>query len=41
MICRENNVDKKQYEAATKEPYSFLYIDKPKKRVLKTFDENI
>ena len=41
MICRENNVDKKQYEVATKEPYSFLYIDKPKKRVLKNFHENI
>ena len=41
MVCREVNVDKNQYEAATREPYSFLYIDKPKKRVLKNFDEDI
>ena len=41
MFCREVNVDKNQYEAATREPYSFLYIDKPKKRVLKNFDEDI
>ena len=41
MFCREVNVDKNQYKAATREPYSFLYIDKPKKRVLKNFDEDI
>ena len=41
MFCREVNVDKNQYEAATREPYSFLYIDKPKKRVLKNFDEDL
>ena len=41
MFCREVNVDKNQYEAAIKEPYSFLYIDKPMKRVLKNFDEDL
>ena len=30
-ISSESGVDKTQYRAATKEPYSFLYIDKPKK----------
>ena len=41
MFCREVNVDKDQYKAATREPYSFLYIDKPKKKVLKNLNEDI
>ena len=27
LICRENGVPKESYEKATKEPYSFIYID--------------
>ena len=37
MISRELNVTKKQYENATNKPYSFLYVDKPKKIVKKNF----
>ena len=33
----ELGVDKEMYKAATKEPYSFLYVDKPKKRIAKNF----
>ena len=38
-MCSENNADKKKYREATKEPYSFLYVDKPKKRLARNFDE--
>ena len=31
MICRENNVGKEQYKRATKNPFSFLFIDKSRK----------
>jgi len=31
LLCRENNVDKKLYEKAANNPYSFLYVDKPRK----------
>ena len=41
LICRENNVSKQLYEKATGDPYSFIYIDKSKKRVKKNFDEKI
>ena len=41
MISRELNVTKNQYENATKNPYSFLYVDKPKKIVKKNFYGNI
>ena len=41
LICRENNVSKQLYEKATGDPFSFIYIDKPKKRVKKNFDEKI
>ena len=40
-ISSELGVDKKVYKAATREPYKFLYVDKPKKRVAKNFDEVI
>ena len=33
MISRELNVTKDQYIKATKQPYSFLYVDKPMKTV--------
>lgn len=41
MICRELNISKPEYEKATKNPYSFLYIDKPRKLKTKNFDEKI
>ena len=41
LICRENDVSKQLYEKATRDPFSFIYIDKPKKRVKKNFDEKI
>ena len=40
-MCDENRVSRDAYLKATSEPYSFLYIDNPKKRVLKNFIENI
>ena len=33
MISSELGVEKEQYKKATKKPFSFLYIDKPKKKV--------
>ena len=33
LISRELGVDKQQYIKATKKPYSFLYVDKPKKLI--------
>lgn len=41
MICRENGISKEQYKRATEDPYSFLYIDKPRKFITKNFNENI
>ena len=41
LISRELNVTKDQYERATKEPYSFMYVDKPKKMVKRNFYGNI
>ena len=41
LISRELNVTKDQYEKATKKPYSFLYIDKPKKLIKRNFYGNI
>ena len=40
-ICRENNVSKEAYRKATKQPFSFLYLDKPRKFIAKNFDEKI
>ena len=37
LICRELNVDKMQYIKATKKPFSFLYVDKPMKRLKQKF----
>ena len=31
MICRENNTDKDKCKKQTKDPYFFLYINKPRK----------
>ena len=41
LISRELNVTKDQYERATREPYSFMYVDKPKKLVKRNFYGNI
>ena len=41
LICRENSISKEPYEKATKEPFSFIYIDKPRKFVTKNFNEKI
>ena len=40
-ISSELGVDKGKYRSATREPYSFLYVDKPKKRMAKNFTGNI
>ena len=37
MISSELGVDKEKYKKATKKLYSFLYIDKPKKKVKRNF----
>ena len=37
MISSELGVEKEQYKKATKNPFSFLYIDKPKKKVKRNF----
>ena len=36
-ISDDLGVKPEQYESATREPYSFLYVDKPKKRCVKNF----
>ena len=41
MISSELGIDKEIFKKATKEPYSFLYIDKPRKIVKKNFYGNI
>ena len=37
LISRELGVDKEQYINATNKPYSFLYVDKPKKLLRRNF----
>ena len=37
LISRELGVDKEDYIKATKKPYSFLYVDKPKKQIKRNF----
>ena len=41
MISSELGVDKEKYKKATKAPFSFLYVDKPRKKVKRNFYENI
>ena len=41
MISSELGVDKEKFKKATKENYSFLYVDKPKKKFKKNFYGNI
>ena len=40
-ISSELGVDKANYKATTRKPYSFLYVDKPKKVIAKNFNGNI
>ena len=40
-VCQELNIIKDDYLSATKEPYTFLYVDKPRKLKTKNFDEII
>ena len=40
-ISSELGVDKEIYRAATRKPFSFLYVDKPKKRIAKNFTSNL
>ena len=40
-ICRENNVSKEDYRNAAAQPFSFLYVDKPRKFIAKNFNEKI
>ena len=37
MISSELGVEKEQYKKATKKPFSFMYIDKPMKKVKRNF----
>ena len=37
MTSSELGVDKEQFKKATKKPFSFLYVDKPRKRVKRNF----
>ena len=41
LICRENSIPKELYEKATKDPFSFLYVDKIRKFNAKNFNERI
>ena len=41
MICRELGINKQDYQKATKDPYSFLYVDKVNKFISKNFNERI
>ena len=41
MITSELGVDKEKFKKATKEPYTFLYVDKPRKKVKKNLYRNI
>ena len=41
MISRELGINKQDYQKATKDPFSFLYIDKINKFITKNFDEMI
>ena len=41
LISRELGVNEEDYIKATKKPYSFLYVDKPKKQIKRNFYGNI
>ena len=37
MISSELGVEKEKLKKATKKPFSFLYVDKPRKKVKRNF----
>lgn len=37
MISAELGVSKEKFKAATQKPFSFLYVDKAKKKIKKNF----
>ena len=41
MICRELGINKNDYTKATKDPFSFMYVDKVRKFNAKNFNESI
>ena len=41
MISSELGVDKETYKEATKKPFTFLYVDKPRKLIAKNFTSNL
>ena len=41
MISSELGVEPEKFKKATKEPYSFLYVDKPRKKIKRNFNGNI
>ena len=41
LICREMNISKDAYISATNEPYTFLYVDKPRKFKAENFTKII
>ena len=41
MICRELGINKNDYHKATKDPFSFIYVDKVRKFNAKNFNETI
>ena len=40
-ISSELGVDKETYKTATKKPFTFLYVDKPRKRIAKNFTSTL
>ena len=38
-ICQELNINKDDYLLATNEPYTFIYVDRPRKIIAKNFTE--
>ena len=41
MICRELGINTNDYQKATKDPFSFMYVDKVRKFNTKNFNESI
>ncbi|CAH3036896.1 unnamed protein product [Porites lobata] len=40
-IASELGIDKETYKEVTKKPFTFLYVDKPRKRIAKNFTSNL
>ena len=41
MVCRELGLNESTYQHIIKDPYNFLYFDKPKKSIHKNFNDKI